>query len=306
MPEQPFLVIWNPSAGTAARAEELRSQLRACRDAELRETSSGDEARQLARSAAANGFQRVIAAGGDGTVNAVINGLYESDAQVDLGVLPLGTGNDLCRTLGIPLDPLEAAKLVTNGSHAPRMIDLVRAESETATTVFANISSGGNSQRVPDCLTDEMKQSWGAWSYLRGAVEVLRDLTGFKTRVSFDGRPEQSMNLWNVVVANGRTVAGGVAVAPRADLGDGLLDIILIRDGTPMDVAALSTKLLLGDYLEDDRVEFQRARQVTFHSDPPMPFIADGENLGTTPISFTIVPHALNVFAGTLLSSGAG
>lgn len=271
----------------------------------LRETTSREEARELASAAALDGIPLVVAAGGDGTVNTVIHGLYESGGAATLGILPLGTGNDLCRTLNIPLDPLEAFDLLARGAPAPRAIDLVRADSEERSFVFANMSSGGNSRRVRSCLTDEMKRSWGGWAYLRGALEVLTDLTGFRVSVKLDDAEAKTLDLWNVVVANGNTVAGGVNVAPQADISDGLLDVILVQDGTPLDVAALTTKLLLSNYLEDERIIFRRAARVEFCSEPPMEFVADGETIGNTPATFTVLPRALKVIAGPAVSRDA-
>lgn len=302
MQEQPCLLIWNPSAGSALKAEEMQRQARSHPGVTLCETSSGDEARRLASEATEHGFDMVVAAGGDGTVNAVVNGLYESSSRAVLGILPLGTGNDLCRTLKIPLNAAEAFKflidfLIDSDEHAQRSIDLVRVESERGAAVFANLCSGGNSQRVGDHLTDEMKRNWGAWSYLRGAIGVLTDLAGFNVTAKFDDEQSESFNLWNIVVANGKTVAGGLPVATRAEISDGLLDVILIQNGAPLDVAALSAQFFLGDYLENERVVFRHVRRAEFHSDPPIQFVADGESLAVTPVTFSIKPNALRVVA---------
>lgn len=289
------LVIWNPNAGSVEQAEEVREQLQSLAGIKFHETSSGDEAQQLASSAAENGFAVVVAAGGDGTVNAVVNGLYQSNPRPALGILPLGTGNDLCRTLNIPLDPLAAAELLTSDSASMWPIDLVRVKSSTGSSVYANVCSGGNSHRVSESMTGEMKRGWGAWSYLRGAIDVLTDLTGFNVTVKVNDEPEKSYELWNVVVANGKTAAGGVSVAPKADIGDGFLDVILIENGTLLDVAGLSTNFFLSNYLEDERVTFRRAKRVQFDSDPPMQFVADGETVASTPVAFAIDRQALNV-----------
>lgn len=298
MQPPPSIVFWNSHAGSAADLERLRGRLTSLPHVQLRETSSGEDARRMASAVAGNCEDddlRVVAAGGDGTVNAVINGLCEHQRRPVLGILPLGTGNDLCRSLGIPLDPELAADLLFEQRASPHPIDLARMQADQHTRIFANVSSGGNSQRVAEALTEETKQRWGAWSYLRGGLQVLNDLTGFEVTLRTDDSPPEQLRLWNVIVANGRMAAGGLPVAPEADLQDGLFDLVLIQDGTPLDMASLSVEFFMGNYLDDPRVIFRRARRIEIDSSPSMQFLADGEARVTTPVTFTLEHQALRV-----------
>ena len=198
MPQPKYLILWNPSARSAEVSIDLRNQLEANPDVDLRITACAGEAEQLVEEAAEHEDGVVVAAGGDGTIHVVINTVCTGDRRPILSCLPLGTGNDLCRTLGIPLDLVEAADLVLNQPHPPiRAIDLVRAESQAGIIRFANVCSGGNSQRVSECLDEETKRRWGAWSYLRGAVEVLNDLEGFEVGLRFDRGPRETMRSMN-------------------------------------------------------------------------------------------------------------
>jgi diacylglycerol kinase (ATP) len=247
--------------------------------------------------AARQGFQRVVAAGGDGTINSVINGLYSDPESPPLAILPLGTGNDLCRSLSIPLDPALAFEMLEHGR--VRRIDLVKATWKNGRRIFANAASGGNSNRVTESMTEELKKTWGAWAYVRGALEVLIDLKAFALELQLDDGPIERYTGWNYIVANGRTVAGGINVAPRAEMEDGLLDVIIIQDASPLNLATMVAEFLLGDYLQDERVIFRRASLVRVKTDPISKLNMDGELVENRCTTFTILPKALKVLVGT-------
>lgn len=290
------IVIWNGRAGSAERADEFRAQLQRFPNYTVCETESAEAARQLAQEAVRRGAAQIVAAGGDGTVNAVINGMSDRWDSSTLAILPVGTGNDLCRTLAIPLDPQDAVPLLAAGE--VRRIDLVEVETNGHRTFYANAATGGNSDRVKDCLTDELKRRWGPLCYLRGGIGLLADLTGYETTISFDDEPPQHFTAWNLVLANGRTSAGGLELAPRANPEDGLLDVVVVLDGTAVDIAVLAAQFALADYLESDQVVFRQARRVSVQSEPPIRFSADGELIETQPVTFTIRPQALRVVVG--------
>jgi diacylglycerol kinase (ATP) len=291
-------VLWNPHARSAGDMGKLRDQLESRQDVELHVTESPTHTRQLAKESAAEGDHWLVAAGGDGTLNTVINGICERRERPTLGILPLGTGNDLARTLNIPLDPHEAAELIFEQDREPITMDLVDVQSATSHRVFANVCGGGNSQRVTECLDSEAKRRWGPWSYLRGAVDVLRDLKGFDVTIRFDDGDSEKMQLWNVIIANGNVVAGGLPVAPQADISDGLMDVILVKDGAALDVATLSVEFFLGDYLQDERVIFRRIRKLEIDAADDMPFAADGEAIESPPLTFSVRSGALRVLRG--------
>lgn len=234
----------------------------------------------------------IVVAGGDGTISAVINTMMQQPRRPPLGLIPLGTANNLCRALGVPMTPREAYAALGSGNQAT--IDLAKATCGGQQQYFACVASGGNSDRVIGRLRQEDKAAWGPWCYLRNALPVMADLTGFQTRVVYDGG-ELNLSLWNVMVANGAFAAGGLQVAPRARMDDGLLDVVLVEDGTPLDLATISAEFFLGDYLEDDRVTFLRTRKLTVEAEPELRFLADGESLTGQPFEFEAVADALQV-----------
>ena len=295
----PTRLIVNPNAGSAHAAD-----LSIARDApgiDVVEVESEDETRDAATAAARDGVRTVVAAGGDGTLHLVANGLMAwgetADDRPALAVLPLGTGNDFARTLGLPLDDL-ATCLRCIGEGVTRPLDLIRYRHEDQDGYAVNVCAGGFSGVVGETLTPELKSSWGPLAYLIGAAKLLPDLTDYRTDISWDGGPAERLDAFNVVVANGRTAAGGQPVAPRANPEDGLLDVVVVRAGTALDLARLAALVLAGDYITDDAIVFNQVRRVRITSTPGMWFNVDGELRTNEPVEFEAVPGALHVVVG--------
>lgn len=299
-PTERIVVLWNPTSGSAGRAAAARTRLEECDRCEVRETTSAEDAQKQAAQLAEEGESLVLAAGGDGSVNAVLQGLMQRPEQVRFGVLPAGTGNDLCRTLGVPLDPLLAAEYYTSSDPIPmRSIDVVQLRSASRTQWFANMATAGNTGRYSGLLTDEMKAFWGPMCYLRGAVDVISDLTVHDLTIRFDDDPPQRLQALNVLVANGRTSGGGLQAAPHASIEDGLLDVVVVLDGRPLDLAGLATRYLLSDYLESELIVHQRVHRVSLESEPTMTISADGDVAADDPAEFTVHERALRVVVGS-------
>jgi diacylglycerol kinase (ATP) len=294
------LVIWNSNAGSTSQAEDIRNHIADSLDTIIYEPTSAADAQEKIRIECERGTKLVIAAGGDGTVNSVVNGLANAPAEVVMGVLPLGTANDWCASLAIPSDIDAAWETLENRLVVP--LDVVELRTSTETTRFANIATGGNSHRITEAITSELKQRWGAMCYIRGAVGILNDLQSFETSISFDGGPTELFSVWNLIAANGRTSAGRVEVAPQACLDDGLLDVVIIQSGTMVNLADLSVRYVFADYIKSDQVVYRQARQITLSSNPPIKFSIDGDLVEHQPISLTCLPAALNVIVGSEFS----
>jgi len=295
----PIVVLWNPHSGMSEVSVAARSLLESRDECRLLETSSGPEAIERAADAAEQGAELVVAAGGDGTVNAVAQGLLRAGESARLGVIPTGTGNDLCRSLAVPLDPLQAAQwLLDHGEDHVRRIDVAELRSPSKQSTFVNMATGGNSGRFTQQLTDEMKEFWGPLCYLRGTLTIVSDLIVFNARIRFDDGPQERFNALNVFIANGRTAGGGLRAAPQASLEDGLLDAIIVLDGTPVDLAGLATRYVVGDYLQSELIIHRRVRRLSLQADPTMMFSADGDVVTDEPVEFLVREKALQVVVG--------
>lgn len=299
------LVLANPHATRLGEPEALRNALGALNETELRFTSRPGEATELARQAGERGHGVVVAAGGDGTVNEVVNGLLDPERGaargVRLGILPLGTGNDLARSLGVPLE-LEGAIEVLRAARS-RMVDVGRAELAAddggrCRRLFLNMATGGFPSEVSETLDTETKRAWGPLAYLRSAIDVAEELTGFACRLEPAGDEPLELAVFSVSVANGQTVAGGIPAAPRARLDDGLLDVVVIPAQSLTQLALLLPQIAAGRHLEAERVRSARTSRLHLDAEPPFRIHLDGEDAGMTPARFTVLPRCLEVIVG--------
>jgi len=291
------LVFWNPGSGRADEIDPLREVLPPEHSNWVALSKKRDLAGEI-RQAVSQGCQTVVAAGGDGTVNAIVNALMAIDEsnRPALAILPLGTANDFAGTLAIPDDILQAAELIRSADPVP--VDVVHVGGQGFGRYFANVAAGGNGVRVSEALTDEIKARWGAFAYIRGAVEVLPDMTSFRISARCDQEEFVDLDCWAVLVANGKTNAGRIKVAPKASTTDGLIDVIIIRDGDIGDMVQIVADNLLGDFLECERVIFRQVKSLSLHSEPPMRFTIDGEVVNEEPVQFDVVPSAIRMHVG--------
>ncbi len=211
-----------------------------------------------------------------------------------MGLIPLGTGNDFARSIGVPTDLEAAIDLIRAGT--TRAVDLVRVTSDEL-RYFVNVSAGGFSGLVDEKLTPEMKKTWGPLAYLRSAAAAWPELRAYHTTLAFDEDESLMLELYNVVVANGRYVAGGTLIAPEAEIDDGLLDIVLIPKRPAPELAMAMAQIALGTHLSSKTIVFRRAAKLTVNSKPGMWFNVDGELVGNEPARFEIVPRALRFIA---------
>lgn len=287
-------LLLNPGAGSAGALDTLRDRL-AAEGVEVRELKAGADLSEATARAAEEGFDVVAVAGGDGTVHAAAAGLLSASRRATLAVLPLGTGNDFCRTIAVPLDPLEALELLRTGT--VREVDAARIEGGPG-GVLVNAATGGFSGEVAAEVTSELKAAWGPLAYLRGAVGPITDPPRYQLTARFDGGPPQVISVTNVVVANARTAAGGYPVAPSADPEDGQLDVVLVHAADALDLTVVAARLMHGDYTHDENVTHRRAGRVELTSDPPLPMSLDGEPCVCDRVTFTVLPRALRVLTG--------
>ncbi len=293
------LIFWNQGSGKSESIEELRAELQSTSSNWIELTREVDLPVEIEK-AINQGCSTVIAAGGDGTVNAIVNALMtvNEDKRPTLAIIPLGTANDFSGTLAIP-DEVELAVRLFQTTK-PSWVDMVRINGVGFQRYYANVAAGGNCVRVSEQLTDEIKNRWGPFSYIRGSVEILADMQTYRITADIDGERFEQLDSWAVLVANGRTNAGRIEVAPEASPQDGMLDVVIIKDGGVMDMVEIVAGNLLGNFLECEQVIFRQAKCLRLHSEPPMRFTLDGEVIDQEPVEFNIVANAIRIHTGEL------
>jgi len=284
-------VILNPRAGSVTNREKVLSQLAQLNPMALRITRKAGDAEKWARNAVRAKYDYIVVAGGDGTLNGVVNGLATAAKNVRIGIVPLGTGNDFARTLGLPFSIEQNIDILRSGR--TKRIDLVRVKSKRI-RYFVNVSAGGFSGMVDEKITPKIKRTWGPLAYIRGAAAALPKLHAYHTQILLNDDEQLSAELYNVVVANGRFVAGGLPIAPDADPSDGLLEVVLIPKLGAPEIALLAAEIVLGKHLSSNATVFRRAKKISVRSRPGMCFNVDGELVGNAPAVFQILPRALN------------
>ncbi|HKH45063.1 MAG TPA: diacylglycerol kinase family protein [Thermoanaerobaculia bacterium] len=288
-------IIVNPNAGSVEGVAALRASLGRLPGTEICITDREGHAEDLARQAVEEDAELVVAAGGDGTLNEVLNGLSSGFERTRLGLLPLGTGNDFARSIGVP-DDLEGALAVLLAGRFQR-IDVGRAAVGGKSRCFLNMAVGGFSGVVSEKASDA-KERWGPLAYMRGAVDALPELQAFETTIVLNGAERLRIDTYNIVISNGRYVAAGIPVAPQAVLDDGLFEVMIAPATTLPKLALLVPQVLLGQHLESDLLLFRRATRVEIESDPSMAFNVDGEILGEESSVFEVQPRAVEMVVG--------
>ncbi|HSK82725.1 MAG TPA: diacylglycerol kinase family protein [Rubrobacter sp.] len=290
-------VICNPTSGGGAyNPHEIRDELDGM-ELDWIETKGPQDAVD-----AAQHWEEglLIVAGGDGTVNDVVNGLGRAGFPegVTLGILPAGTGNDLAATLCIPEEPELAEDIIRQNRE--RRLDVGRVRSEgIGERFFINVATGGLGAEISDANDEELKKRWGKLSYLRASLEVAKDFDVRDLTLYLDG-VERQVKAVNIAVGNCRYTGGGWPATPKANPEDGLLDVVVIETLGVADLLELAPAALAeSDYLGSDGVLFVRAKEIRLETQPPgLEFTADGEIIGNEPARFSILPQALNVLVG--------
>lgn len=289
------LVIANPLAGRG-RVSQALPRLGSLLDLHLGEhqlilTEAPGHAERLAREAAAAGASRVVVVGGDGTVGEALNGLAGTGTA--LGIVPIGTGNDLARNLGIPLS-LEGALASLPGA-VRRRIDLGE-ESERRFGVIVGVGFAADVMRQTNRRLGAAK---GSAAILVSILQTVAELRPVPVRLYLEeGTAAERIveaPMTALFIMNTRTTGGGLAVCPEAQPDDGLLDLCLMKDISRVDFLATLPKAYFGKHGGQPKVEFFRARAVRLQADRPLVKMFDGDLFGDAPLSVRVVPGALDV-----------
>lgn len=251
----------------------------------------------LARQAAEGGADLVVVVGGDGALNEVANGIAGLADPPRVALIPRGTGGDFVRTFGIPRDVAAAARLALDGTTAA--IDLGRVtyrawDGNEASAVFANVASAGMSGAIAQRANDTSKALGAKASYLWATFAVFAGWAAVETTLTVDGET-RSGRMFDVVVANGRYFGGGMKMCPDALPDDGLFDVVTIGDVTKRDLVLTMPKIYRGTHLPHPKAEALRGRVVAMETEVPVPVELDGEQPGTTPARFEVLPGALRL-----------
>ena len=279
------LIILNPAADSE---RALRKQARVeslARDCVVCATTYTGEAEDLARRGVAEGFEKIVAAGGDGTINEVVNGLAGTNAM--LGLLPIGTMNVFATELGLPVNNLELCWEIVNGDSI-RAVDLPKANQK----FFVQLAGVGLDAQVVKETSSNLKKNFGPLSYLISAVQIAAR----KPPKLFIQSEDASIDEGSfVLVGNGRLYGGPFPFFKHAALDDGLLDVIVFKRLGYLEIIKYLQDVIFSSEIRVPEIEYFQTRQLRVESDQSVPVEIDGELVGNCPVEFSVRDRSLRV-----------
>lgn len=289
---QSLCLILNPAAGRGrgGRLRQRITQALSLNESQVRESRGPGSVRQLVEEAIADGHDRIVIAGGDGTIFEAINGIIRSGAEAELGIIPVGTGNDFIKAAGIPLAWREACQMVLSGR--VKSVDVGRCND----LYFANGVGMGLDAEINRTAQDI---SWfhRPSIYLAAAFRTLvGGISAPEVDIRFDAI-DLVQRVTLVAVSNGSFYGGLFHIAPEASISDGLLDLIIADHVTRRKAMRLIPKVIRGEHLDDPAVRYVQTRRVHICSKTPLPVQVDGELIegGLCELEIEVLPKRLRL-----------
>jgi len=233
----------------------------------------------------------IVIAGGDGTVSSALDAIYTCERTV--AIFPMGTANDFARSIGVPQDPVEAAKVLINGKR--ERVNLGRVDD----TYFINVAHVGLGVDVTHELTSEKKKHYGIFAYIRALAKALKYNKSFKVTIQSD-EGHETVRAIHLAIGNGRFYGGGNIVDEASSLRDGHLNLFCIKAQRWWQLLLLGPSLRRGKLRMKNRILNQVAQHFHIHTDTPRELEADGESKTTTPADIEVIPNAIEVIVGEL------
>jgi len=309
---KPFLVV-NPRSANGATARHFDAILRAVRsvigDAKHAFTERAMHAAELTRAALKAGYDLIVAVGGDGTINEVVNGFFQParpgeppkpvQSGAAVAMLPRGTGGDLRRSVGLDrnLDRCAARLSGERGAVDVGRVDYVADDGSAASRYFINVGEVGVGARVVEIANRSSKRLGGRVTFLLASLRALAGWHDQRVRASFDGGPAEDLSVTSMAIANGKYFGGGMMVAPEALLDDGQFHVTIWSGYGLSDFVFKSGSMYDGSHvnLKGTRTRTARTVRVDPAGSEPVDIEVDGERLGRLPATFTILPGALQL-----------
>jgi len=265
-------------------------------------TEGAGHAIELAREAANTDYRYIIAVGGDGTVNEVVNGILNSTGSHNtiLGIVSAGTTCSFARSVGIPLDPVNSCNLLTSQNRLSIDVGIVEytREGQNLRRFFVNEADVGLGATVVEAskhITNYFGRKINYLSHVLGGLATLVSYKNKRITLCVENETEDVFNCAMLVIANGAYFGGGMHMAPNAKPNDGLLDMVIFGDMGKSELLKIWTMTYKGHHVSHDKVRLLKIRNVTIQCAEKILVEADGELLGEGPVSFSVVPSALNI-----------
>ena len=288
-------LIYNPTSGREEGKKRLADILQMLDAAGIETTTHATDGEGDATTSAAEaidrGYDMIIAAGGDGTLNEVINGMAGKLERPPLGIIPLGTTNDFARALGIPRNWEEACSIITR--QMTRVIDLGQANDK----YFINIAGGGSLTELTYEVPSKLKTMIGQLAYYMKGLEKMTRLRPTELRIELDGHGVFHEEFMLFLITNTNSVGGFEKLAPDARIDDGLFDVIMLKKCNLAEFIRVAGMALRGEHVNDPLIMYAQTKRVSVTSPDTVQLNLDGEYGGLLPATFQVLPSHLRIFA---------
>lgn len=287
-------IIYNPTSGRELFRKHLPEALekleKAGYETSAHATTGEGDATHAARIAAERGFDVVVAAGGDGTLNEVMNGLAGQAHRPKFGVIPMGTTNDFARALHIPRDIQGAVDIITAGDTIP--VDVGRMDDR----YFINIAGGGRLTELTYEVPSKLKTMLGQLAYYLKGIEMLPSIKPTNVKIEYDDHVFEGESLLFLIGLT-NSVGGFEKLAPDSSVNDGLFSLIILKKTNLAEFIRIAGLALRGEHIHDPHVIYTKARRIKVQSEDPMLINLDGELGGEIPADFENLYRHIEVFA---------
>jgi diacylglycerol kinase (ATP) len=286
-------LIYNPTSGRELIKRQLPEILEkleiAGYEASCHATTGAGDATKAAKIAVERQYDVVIAAGGDGTINEVVNGLAGQEFRPKLGIIPAGTTNDFARALHIPRDVSAAVNIITKGDLIP--VDIGRCNDK----FFINIAGGGRMTEITYEVPSKLKTMLGQLAYYLKGMEMLPSIKSSDLRIEYDGKLfEGEAMMFLVGLTN--SIGGFEKLAPDASINDGLFSLLILKKVNLAEFIRIATLAIRGEHVNDPNVIYTQANRVKAYTTETVQLNLDGEFGGMLPAEFENLYRHLEVF----------
>lgn len=277
-------IIYNPTSGRELFKKNLPEVLQKFEQAgyetSCHATTCEGDAIQAAKDAGIRGFDLIVAAGGDGTINEVVNGIAELEKRPQLAIIPVGTTNDFARAIGIPLNNvIQAVDVILSGE--PYKIDIGKVNDH----YFINIAGGGRLTELTYEVPSKLKTMLGQLAYYLKGMEMLPSIRPAEVEIEYDGKLFQGeIMLFLVSLTN--SVGGFEKLAPDSKLNDGMFDLLILKKTNLAEFIRVASLALRGDHINDENIIYTKANRVKVTNQDKMQLNLDGEFGGMLPGEF--------------------
>ena len=290
------MLIVNPTAGRGRAGKEVGAIRRLLAESgknwSWRWTEASGDAELMAREAAQSGVPLVVAVGGDGTVYEVANGILGTAST--LGLIPFGTGNDLARTVGLFNNLELACRTLTQGKTLHLDVGVMEGQGTNGPRRFLVVAGTGYVAEVAKTVNQGIKFLSGSAAYVWGAITALREFTPFHLTLDVDGVRMETDAMF-LAIANTPVTGGGMKLAPEARVDDGMLEVCLVGAVSRSMLLYELTRVFQGTHVNNPAVTMRRGTRIMVDADPPQLLWVDGDTMGSTPATFTLLPGALPI-----------